>query len=274
MTVQQTSACGSVALPPVLVTLSGTPSSSFVGSSATTNGGGQATVSGTFTEVGTGVTVTASAPGYASVTSQPFTVFPKGDLGCDVSTTPDLDAAPPGSRFSGSPPGVDDPFQTAYMEGVRGPNKDGSPCILVNYSVTNNVTGAVAMQDILGNVVPPNGVSFVWDRMLQPNLTAIYMVTFRSEWVGPDGVAALQTRVCTDAACSSQELLQSCLGNTLVVASLPPGKKACKMQEVTVTVPAGDPYYCPLPAPAVPAPACVQNRVMIMDIFDPVVIRN
>jgi len=29
-----------------------------------------------------------------------------------------------------------------------------------------------------------------------------------------------------------------------------------------------------LPAPAVPTPACVQNRVTILDIFDPVVTRN
>jgi len=266
---KQTSACAG-SLPPVTVTLSGTPSASFTGSSASTDSSGQATLSGKFTATGTGVTVTASAPGYTSVTSAPFTVFPSGDLGCSTSPT----SPPPGTTFSGSPPGVIDPSQTAFAEGFRGQNKDGSSCVLVNYDFTNNIEGSANTLDTLGNVVPPNGVSFVWDRVSQPDLTAVYSVTFISEFVDASGVPSRQTKICADAACSAQTLLKACVGTSLTAASLPPGEKVCQLSATSVTVPPGDSYYCTGTPPSSPTPACIQHRITILDIFDPVIIRN
>lgn len=276
ITVKQTSACAGT-LPPVTVTLTGSPSGPFTGSSGTTGANGQVTLTGKFSELVGGATVTASAPGYTPVTSAPFSVFANEGLECAASTTPDPVTAPPSTRFSGSPPGVTQPSQTAYAEGVRGPNKNGASCVPVNYTFTNNVLGSGAVVDAAGNTVPPNGTSFLWDRVLQPDLTATYSVTFRSEWVDATGVPTLRTRVCTTADCNpttGQALAKACLGTALVAASLPPGEKICVASESWATVPPTDPYYCALPAPATPAPACVQVTSTFVDIFDPVIIRN
>ena len=276
VTVKQTSACAGT-LPPVTVTLSGSPASSFTGSTGTTGAGGQVTLTGKFSELVGGATVTASAPGYKSITSVPFPVFASGELECAASTTPDPATAPPSTRFSGSPAGVTNPSQTAYAEGIRGPNKNGASCVPVNYTFTNNVLGAAPVVDAAGNTVPPNGTSFLWDQALQPDLTATYSVTFRSEWVDASGVPTLKTRVCTTPDCNpitGQALAKVCLGTALVAASLPPGEKICVASETWATVPPGDPYYCTLPPPVTPAPACVQVTSTFVDIFDPVIIRN
>lgn len=272
--VQQVSSCGGT-LPPILVTLSGAPAGSFAGSQLLTSGG-VVTLTGTFNAIGD-VTVTASAPGYASATTSLFEVYANGNLKC-----PDIAATPAETQFSASASGVTNISQTGYAAGYRGLNVlklNGVDCAPVNYEFVNNVLGDGPgtngeKTDPKGQVVPANGVSFVWDQVYQPNAAYSYTVTWQPEWFGLASLNNRKTKFCTGAApnvCSSAVEAQACLSPVLDISSLPGSAPACVSGEVWTVL---DPSECAsLGSAPLDQPSCVRFSTTVTDIFDPVFIR-
>lgn len=275
---QQSSCSGT--LTPVTVTLTAS-GASFTGSSAT--GTGTISLTGMFNEVGKSVTLTASATGYLPATTAAFTVFANGNLNCvDDPLTTTIDE----TKFSASPAGVTSIAQTAYAAGFRGLNvvkDDGVACAPVNYEFTNNVLGDGTgtngeKTDAKGQIVPANGISFVWDQTFQPNAAYSYTVTWQPEWFGLGSPNNRKTKFCNGTGsnvCSSTVDAQACLSPALDISSMPgyptTPAPACVSAEVWAVVPATE--CAALGAAPTDQPSCVRFSTTVTDIFDPVFIR-
>jgi len=110
-----------------------------------------------------------------SSSSLSLKVFGAGELFCD-----DTIQAKTGK---GSGSYVNDDTQTGYSKGARGLyNKDGSDCVKVNYTFTN---------DVLAN----NTVTLEWDTGAQPGAAFEYTVTWKSEFVNASGLPSRKTQV-------------------------------------------------------------------------------
>ena len=164
---------------PVLLTidgavpLAGTTTVNCSGGSATFNN--VATVAPTTTVAGTTpglhtFTATASDGGPASTsataTANATLTASSGVLWCTES----------GDGPSGSQVDFGSPDPAVTLSGTRYPNKDGSPCIAVNFSVQVETTATAAA----------NKVTILWDEVSQPNLTLKLNVTWPPELAGPD----------------------------------------------------------------------------------------
>jgi hypothetical protein len=186
-----------------------------------------------------------------------------------------------GSRFSASAGGATFDSQSGFFEGVRGfgNEKLGEVCTDINYAYLNNVLGGAAASDPLGNLVPQNGVSFVWDRDIAPNPIITYTVTWKSEWGdATTGLPTRQTQYCDvtyPALCTATSTftpVKACLATAVVHSSIPPGEPGCVARETWTVVPAGDPYYCSGTVPT-PLAVCLQVTSVFLDGKDPVFIR-
>lgn len=186
-----------------------------------------------------------------------------------------------GSRFTASVDGALADSQTGFFEGVRGFGNDklGEVCTDINYAYLNNVLGAAAASDPLGNLVPQNGVSFVWDRNIAPNPIITYTVTWKSEWGDADtGLPTRQTQYCDVTypalctAASTFKPVKACLGTAVVHSSIPPNEPGCVVRETWTVIPSGDPYYCDGTGPT-PLAVCLQVTSIFLDGKDPVFIR-
>ncbi len=203
VTVSQTSSCGtSVTLPPVSVTLSGTPD--FTGGGTKPTSGGSATFTENVFGTTGSATLTASATGYASA-ELILKVF-DGTLECASSAFNAIKLLDPtDSTFDET--NSFDQFATAveglsgYLFGARGPtdSKTDSNCTPINYSVTNRITQA-SSTDPLGNTVPAGFYSFTFDSgdPDHPKSPVVGIVaTFRPEWGDPDtGLPVHKTLIC------------------------------------------------------------------------------
>lgn len=115
----------------------------------------------------------ANAPsvGLASAPSSTFTVY-DGELKCEPGTP---------YTFSSFPSGVTNINQPGYAAGQRGMfNKDGSQCIPVGYTFTN---------DILNS----NSVLLQWNVLSQPGAAFQFTVTWKPEYV--DAISGMPARV-------------------------------------------------------------------------------
>jgi hypothetical protein len=164
-------------LPPVTVTLSGGSGSGTVsltsnctlsGTTSVAASGGSATFSNlVISNAATSCTLTAAAQEYGQATSSPFTVFAGGPLWCEPGIP---------FTFNGSWPGVTLISQPGYAVGQRGPfNKDGSQCIAVGFTFTNNILST--------DPVNTNSVNLKWDVTSQPGAAFEYTVTWKPEYV-------------------------------------------------------------------------------------------
>lgn len=152
------SACGTgVSGTTVNVSIPGCTGACLTGTtSGTTDANGVVSFSLTVNTVGT-YQINANASTFPQATSNPFTVY-DGVLNC-------------GESFAGNfanPMNVA-PDQPGYSSGSRGGyNKDGSTCVLVPYTFTNNILTA-----------PFDQVHLSWDTTLQPNAAFLYTLNWR-----------------------------------------------------------------------------------------------
>ena len=258
VTVNQTSSCGtSVTLPPVSVTLSGTPD--FTGGGTKTTSGGSATFTGNkFATTGTG-TLTASAPGYASAVIE-LKIF-DGTLACKTSTNfnaLDLPSTGTGS-FDASEGGATVVGETGFVAGVRGsgdPAKDDCSKE-INYALYNNIPAPDAdpyLEDPAGNYIYPGFYSFSWDTSIAPNPVVAVIATFRPEWGDPTtGLPTHKTLICGNAStpqpCTTAPYDGSgnvqapwkpavaCLSTIVTHSSVPAGELGCVASEKWDVVP-------------------------------------
>ena len=147
------------------VPLTGTTTETCVSGAATFNNvaTGAGTTAGlhTFTATandGAPTSTTATATANANLTAS------NGILWCTES----------GSGPAGSQIDFGSPNPAIALSGTRYPNKDGSPCIAVNFSVQVEVTPT------------QKKVTILWDEVTQPNLTMKLSVTWPPELVGGD----------------------------------------------------------------------------------------
>lgn len=237
------------------VTLADTPSTATADLAATRTGS-SVVFPVTFAQLGT-VTLTASAAGFTPV-SRTFTVY-DGNLECRPLVPFEFDA---------SVGGATDVNQTGYAKGERGQyNKDGSICVPVNYTFTNNVVGsATPLVDANGNQVPPNGVSFVWDTAAQAGASFKYTVTWRPEWVDAvTGLPSRQTRICTGASptpCTTTAVAKACLASSLPA---PYGALSAAITSGDTTIA----VTTTATPPAVPFPIVVGNERMLVTAVAP-----
>jgi len=174
VSVQVTSSCGLATSFNGSVTLTApgcTAGTCLTGHTATASGGVATFPALTIATPGT-YTLTASAPalGLTSAPSQSFAVY-DGTLACKPGLP---------FTFSSLPPGVTDINQPGYAAGERGEfNKDGSKCIVVGYTFTNNILSA-------------NSVQLEWNTVSQPGAAFKYTVTWKPEYV--DSTTGLPTR--------------------------------------------------------------------------------
>lgn len=258
VTVNQTSSCGtSVTLPPVSVTLSGTPD--FTGGGTKTTSGGSATFTGNkFATTGTG-TLTASAPGYASAVIT-LKIF-DGTLACNTSTNfnaLDLPSTGTGS-FDASEGGASAVGDTGFVAGVRGtgdPEKDDCSQE-INYALYNNIPTSynTNLTDPAGNLVYPGFYSFSWDTNIAPNPVVAVIATFRPEWGDPTtGLPTHKTLICTNVPCLTPPYVYpggvetintaggwkaavACLSTIVTHSSVPAGEIGCVASEKWDVVP-------------------------------------
>jgi hypothetical protein len=267
----------------VTVTLTGT-GASFTGSTAT--GSGSISLTGTFNDISNSVTLTASATGYEPVTTGAFKVFASGELDC-AATAP----SPGGTGyFAALPSGVATVTDIGYAAGYRSANDKTDPCDKLNYTFTNNIgtvlaPGAAGATDNVGNILPANAVSMVWDTAYEPNAVFTYTLTFLPEYVSPStGLPAKKTKFCklnstpptdcTDA--NNQQDLQACNDTPLSYLSIPDGDPACVAEEAWATIAASECVAAGIPNPNAPnqaPPACIRVINRIIDARDPPIIR-
>ena len=258
VTVNQTSSCGtSVTLPPVSVTLEGTPD--FTGGGTKTTSGGSATFTGNkFGTAGT-ATLTASASGFASATLT-LPVY-DGTLACVTTTNFDalnLPATGTGS-FDASEDGAAAVGDTGFVAGVRGtgdPGKDDCSKE-INYALYNNIPTSYNsnITDPAGNVVYPGFYSFSWDTNIAPNPVVAVVATFRPEWGdAATGLPKHKTLICGNAStpqpCTTAPYDGSgnvqapwkpavaCLSTIVTHSSVPAGEIGCVASERWDVVPA------------------------------------
>jgi hypothetical protein len=278
---QQSSCAGP--LPPVTVTLTAS-GASFTGSQVT--GTGTISLTGKFNEISNSVTLTASADGYQPVTTGAFKVFASGELDCA--------ATPPGSPsgagyFATLPSGVATVTDIGYAAGYRSANDKADPCDKLNYTFTNNIgtvaaPGAAGATDNVGNILPANAVSMVWDTAYEPNAVFTYTLTFLPEYVNPStGLPGKKTKFCklnptppTDCTlAANQQDLQACIDTPLSASSIPGADPACVAEEAWATIAASECAAAGIPNPNAPnaAPACIRVISRIIDARDPPIIR-
>ena len=167
VSVQVTSSCGPATSFNGSVTLTApgcTAGTCLTGNTATASGGVATFPALTIATPGT-YTLTATAPtlGLTSAPSQSFTVF-DGTLACKPGLP---------FTFSSLPLGVTNINQPGYAAGERGEfNKDGSNCIVVGYTFTNNI-------------LTSNSVQLEWNTVSQPGAAFQYTVTWKPEYVDP-----------------------------------------------------------------------------------------
>jgi hypothetical protein len=160
-------------------------------------------------------------------------------------------------------------------------NKD---CILLNYTLVNNVPGSgpdTTTQP--GKTVPENAFALFYDDAAQPNATFRTLQTYRDEWTGANGLLVKRTKVCVDAACTIQVPLKACLDTILDPVSMPffdapqdttKLMPACEVSEVWSTVPVG---LCTAPSFGEPRPGnagCVRVTSELIFVGDPVIPRG
>jgi hypothetical protein len=221
-------------------------------------------------------TLAFSATNYSSPTPLSLKVLAGQTTAC--SSANPSNPPPPGSQFTAScaTGGIN---VTGFAAGVRGPNKAGA-CDPLNFTLTNTICGAVAMPDANGNLIPPNGVSFVWDQSQSAAFT--YTVTWKSEYV--DITTGLpvsgRTKYCTGTgptACDTTQTLKACLSTLVAFGSIPAGNPACISEEGWAVVLTGDTggdcTGLPNPNGDNPPPACVRVTTTIIDALDPGIIR-
>lgn len=204
--------------------------------------------------------------------SNPAPVFVgDGVLAC-ASSDPNA-PIPPEAQFSASPSGVDDPSDTAFAEGYRGPNKDNVQCVEINYAFTNNVLGGpVPVYDATGNTMPPNSVSFVWEDVPGQNPAFTYTVTFAPEVAGANGFPSKKSKYCVGVGkdctiAGNQVELQGCVSPLVAFSSIPSGDPACVAGEMWTTIAAAE---CPDNPNGY---ACIKVTARIIDAKDPLIIR-
>jgi hypothetical protein len=286
VTVNQTSACASITLPPVSVTLSGTPD--FTRGTETTSGGSHTFTGNEFGSTGP-ATLTASATGYASAVME-LTVF-DGTLGCVTTPFNAIKLLNPTDatfndgnsfdQFAAAAEGL-----SGYLFGARGPtdSKSDSDCTLINYSVTNRIN-TTSSQDPVGNTVPAGYYSFTFDSgdPDDPKSPVVGIVaTFRPEWGDPaTGLPAHKTLICNvelPTLCTTEPYdedgeVQSpwkpavaCLSTLVQRSSIPPGEIGCvAFEQWEVVPPSGN---CPGTPPGVPV--CLKPTAIMIMGKDPV----
>ena len=222
--------------------------------------------------------ITFTATNYSSPPPTSLKVLAAQSTAC--STGNPVDQPPPGSQFTAScaTGGIN---VSGFAAGVRGPNKAGV-CDLLNFTLTNNICGAVVQQDGNGNQIPPNAVSFVWDQTSQ-TAAFTYTVTWKSEYVDPGTGLPFpgRTKYCTgtgSTACDTTQTLKACLSPLVAFGSIPAGDPACSSEEGWAVVQAGDPggdcSGLPNPNGTNPPPACVRVTTTIIDAKDPPITRG
>jgi hypothetical protein len=181
----------------------------------------------------------APAVGATSAPSASFTVY-DGELKCEPGVP---------YTFNSFPPGVGNITQPGYAAGQRGMyNKDGSPCVPVGYTFTN---------DILNT----NSVLLQWNVPSQPAAAFRYTVTWQPEYV--DATTGMPNRVTRVAW----------YGPTGVLGALVPGR-ACRSANLPSplgalgnAIGAGDsviPVMVSASVPGTPFPIVVDNERMIV----------
>ncbi|MBK6805015.1 MAG: hypothetical protein IPG84_09250 [Betaproteobacteria bacterium] len=250
VTVNQTSACASITLPPV--------------------------------------SVTAAATGYASAVME-LTVF-DGTLGCVSTpfnaikllnpTDPTFNSGNSFDQFAAAAEGL-----SGYLFGARGPtdSKSDSGCTLINYSVTNRIN-TTSSQDPVGNTVPAGYYSFTFDSgdPDDPKSPVVGIVaTFRRMGDPATGLPAHKTLICnvelptlctTDPYDEDGEVQSpwkpavACLSTSVQRSSIPPGEIGCvAFEQWEVVAPSGN---CPGTPPGVPV--CLKPTAIMIMGKDPV----
>jgi hypothetical protein len=232
---------------------------------------------GTVPSTGT-CSFTASADnGYPS--APPLTGFKvySGVLGCNTSSTPVFPPVPGPGYFASLPLGVSAVTDPGFAAGYRVANDKGDPCVLVNFTFTNNILGGNST-DAAGNTLPANAASYVWDQAVQPNAVFVYTLTFVPERVDAiTGLPTKKTKFCTvsgptDCTLSAnQKVMKACIGTALSSISIPGNDPACIAEETWATVATSD---CPAWTGGGEAPACVRTTNRIIDARDPPIIRG
>ena len=265
---QKSTTCPSLSLPPVTITLVGSPA--FTAGTATPNGM-QTTFAGNKLGAVGPATLTASATNYASATAS-LTVFTNTAVENSCSSNPST--VPPTTGTFNASCATNNITVTGFAEGFRGFNKGGSSCPAVNFNLTNNICNTVAQTDANGKLIPPNAVSFVWDQTLGA-AAFTYTVTWKPEYVDPLTGLPLNARTkwCTAntaTPCDTTAVLKACIGTAVAVGSIPSGQPACISEETWATVADTDCSF--LPTPSSPL-ACIRVTTTIIDAVDPPIIR-
>ena len=265
---QKSTTCPSLSLPPVTITLVGSPA--FTAGTATPNGM-QTTFAGNKLGAVGPATLTASATNYASATAS-LTVFTNTAVENSCSSNPST--VPPTTGTFNASCATNNVTVTGFAEGFRGFNKGGSSCPAVNFNLTNNICNTVAQTDANGKLIPPNAVSFVWDQTLGA-AAFTYTVTWKPEYVDPLTGLPLNARTkwCTAntaTPCDTTAVLKACIGTAVAVGSIPSGQPACISEETWATVADTDCSF--LPTPSSPL-ACIRVTTTIIDAVDPPIIR-
>jgi hypothetical protein len=150
-------ACGTgVPGTTVNVTVAGCTGACLTGTtSGTTDANGVVSFNLAINTIGT-YQISATAGIFPQATSNQFSVY-DGILDC-------------GEGIKGSFANPDNvaPDQPGYSAGSRGVNKDGSACVLVPYTFTNNILTA-----------PFDQVHLSWDATVQPNAAFLYTLNWR-----------------------------------------------------------------------------------------------
>jgi hypothetical protein len=244
-------AAGTVSLTATQGTITGGGSQGIDGSGTATFGVVE------FSSLGT-VVLKASASGYPDTFLKLASYA--GDLACKGTKDAAGNELP--YTFSASVGGtaID---QSGYAVGERGAsNKDGSDCIVVNYTFTNNIVGTAETTDAKGNTVPKNGVSFVWDTALQPGAAYMYTVTWRPEYVdATSGLPSRKAKICTgsgNTACSTTVAAKACLSGSLPERLTTLGAQIASTTATSIVV------ASVATTPPVPFPVVIGNERMLV----------
>ncbi len=241
--------------------------------------GGVATLSITLTGSPGACKIKASMGDYQK-TSESFTLY-AGILGCTSAANPPFPPVPGPGYFAVLPTGVTSITDVGFAAGYRVLNDKTGDCPFdLNYTLTNNIKGSGSTADGVGNTIPKNWVSFVWDLAMEQNAVFTYTATFQPEYVdATTGLPAARSKFCvlnltgtTDCTDSSKwQALKACLAPTLSSTSIPGSDPACIAREEWETV---DASQCPTWTGSGDAPACVRVTQRFIDARDPPIGRN
>ena len=242
VTVALTNAC-LTNLSGISVTLAKTSGSAggFTSALATTDATGVATFSVTFSSAGTAKLVASATNSTSYPTSEVnLKVFDdtlaQGECESstyDALTLLDEDYVPQfQSDVGGSSIGT-----TGFVAGTRGPG-DGklvAGCSEVDFSLVNNIPTLVGNPNLIdpqGNTVKPGYFSFTFDTTDGIVPVVGLVTTYRPEWGALDtGLPTLQTKICTNAGCTTTKVLPACKSSLVLHTSLPSGENACLAAE-------------------------------------------